>query len=488
MTQDRGLASRLALLPTLSLAALSFVALSLDGCATVGPNFTPPAPPTAPGYAGPSDKTSIIAAVTTDTRAAGPWWCALGSPTLDAVMDRALAHNQTVAASVATLEKARAQAERERATLGPSATANATFQRERINTSAFGFAGFPSPTISLFNIGPSVSYDLDVVGGSRRRVESLRARAEAEVFRADAAYLALTGNVALQAARIAALRFQIETIDGVAKDDRQSIDILAKAEAVGGDSPSAGLGGKLQLQQDLAVLPPLAQQLAMARHALALLVGEAPGQWSPPDFTVDDFKPPTTIPVVLPSALVRSRPDIRAAEADLHADTAAIGVQTARLYPDIRLVAGFSQEGVTPGSLFGFGASAYDFGPQISAPLFDGGAIRADRRAAQAQARISLAHYQQTVIAAFVQVSDVLSALAQDEDRLATLGRAEATARASLDSARAAYGLGGVPLAAVVSADRTWRRASLLRVEAVGQRLQDTIALYGATASDWRKP
>ena len=478
MTRNKGLAFRLALVATLSIA----------GCAAVGPNFTPPVAPVAPGYAGALDKTSTLAAVTTDARVVGPWWRALGSPTLDAVMDRALAHNQTVAASVATLEKARAQAERERATLGPSAVANATFQRERINTSAFGFAGFPSPTISLFNIGPSVSYDLDLAGGGRRRVESLRAKAEAEGFRAAAAYLALTGNVALQAARIAALRFQIGTIEGVAKDDRQSIDILAKAEAVGGDSPSAGLGGKLQLQQDLALLPPLAQQLAMAHHALALLVGESPGQWSPPDFAVEDFKPPALIPVALPSALVRSRPDIQAAEADLHADTAAIGVQTARLYPDIRLVAGFSQEGVTPGSLFGFGASAYSFGPQISAPLFDGGAIRAERRAAQAQARISLAHYQQTVITAFVQVSDVLSALAQDEERLATLGRAEATARASLDSARSAYGLGGAPLAAVVTADRTWRRTSLARVEAVGQRLQDIIALYAATAADWRKP
>ena len=478
MADGKGSAKRLALLTL----------LLLGGCAAVGPNFSPPAPPTAKAYVGVADKAPPLAVLTSDTRVSGPWWRALGSPALDEVMARALTHNQTIAASVATLEKVQAQAERERANLGPQAMGRASFQRERINTSAFGFAGFPSPTISFFNVGPTVSYDLDIVGGGRRRVETLRAKAEAEQYRADAAYLALTGNVALEAARIAAIRAQIEIVEGVVKDDRQSIDIAVKAESVGGDSPAAGLSGKLLLEQDSALLPPLAQQLARSRHALALLVGEAPERWSAPAFAIEDFKPPAAIPVAVPSALVKRRPDIRAAEADLHADTAAIGVETARLYPDIRLVASLSQQGLTPGSLFGTGATAYSFGPEAAAPLFDGGAIRASRRAAEAQARASQARYRQTVITAFVQVADVLSALAQDEDRLAALGRAEATARASLESARAAYRLGGAPLVVVVSSNRAWRRASLARVDAVGQRLVDIISLYGASAADWHLP
>ncbi len=460
--------------------------LTLSGCAAVGPKFSPPLPPPANGYAGAGDQAPARAVLNADTRVSGPWWRALGSPALDQVMTRALANNQTVASAQATLEKARAQAERDRGALGPDAAMGASFQRQRINTSAFGFAGFPSPTISLYNIGPTVSYDLDIAGGGRRRLEAALAAAQAQGFKADAAYLTLTGNVALQAVRIAALRAQIQTVEGFIVDDRKSIDIVHRAEEEGGSAPSAGLGGKLQLQQDLALLPQLTQQLAQARHALALLVGEAPSQWSPPDFTVSEFTLPAAIPVDLPSALARRRPDIQAAEAQLHADTAVIGMETARLYPDVRLVAGLSQEGLTPGSLFGFGATAYNFGPAATAPLFDGGQIRADRRAAQAQARASLAQYRQTVITAFVQVSDVLSALAQDEERLTTLGRAEETARASLEDARSAYRLGGAPLVSVVVADRTWRRASLARVEALGQQLSDIVALYGATASDWR--
>jgi NodT family efflux transporter outer membrane factor (OMF) lipoprotein len=471
----------------LTVLAILSIPGALGGCA-VGPNFTPPTPPAARGYAGAGDKAAPEAVLTADGAAAGPWWRALGSPALDAVMERALAHNQTVAAAQATLEKSRAEADRERAKLYPTVSLNASYQRERINIASLGFSGFPSPTLGLYSIGPTVSYDPDLFGGQRRRLEAARAQARGQAFRADAAYLTLTGNVALQAVRIAGLRAQIDAVQAVAADDRQSIEIVIKAEVAGGEPASAGLGGRLQLEQDLALLPPLEQQLAEARHALALLVGEAPSEWSAPDFAVDDFAAKPSIPVAIPSALVRRRPDIKAAEADLHTDTALIGAQTARLYPDIRLVATVNQQAVHANTLADTGASAYNFGPELSMPLFDGGAIRADRRAAQAQARADLARYRQTVITAFVQVSDVLSALAQDEEHLAALTRAEATARASLEEARDGYRLGGSPLANVVIADRRWREASLAKVQTIGQRLADIVALYGATAANWGAP
>ena len=365
-------------------------------------------------------------------------------------------------------------------------TAGASFQRERINTAAFGFAGFPSPTLSLLNIGPSVSYDLDLAGGGRRRVEAAVAAVDVQSRRADAAYLALTGNVALQAVKIAAVRAQSEIVQAVVADDEKTLDVIRRAEAAGGAAPSVGLGGSRQLAEDQALLPPLAQQDAVARHALAILVGDAPSEWTAPVFRVADFTVPTAIPVTLPSALVHRRPDILAAEAQLHVDTALVGAATARLYPDVRLTGSFNQEGVTPGSLFDYAASAYSFGPSLTLPLFDGGASRADRRAAQAQARADLAQYRQTVITAFAQVSDVLSALAEDEARLATLARAEAAAKASLDSARRGYDLGGVPLSEVIVADRQWRRASLETVQTLGQKLSDIVSLYAATAADWR--
>lgn len=460
--------------------------LALAGCASVGPNFHPPAPPLADGYAAKGDRRADFPRLSSDARVAGPWWKALGYPDLDAVMDRALAHNPTIEIAQATLEKARDQAAKAKAELGPSANASAGYTRQRINLGAVGFPGFPNPTFGLYSIGPTVSYDLDLFGGGRRRLEAARAAADVQASKADAAYLTLTANVAIQAVKIAGLRAQIEAVQTLIADDRKSIDILQAAQDAGGDSPSAGLGGHRRLEEDQALLPPLEQQLAQARHALSQLVGEPPSVWSPPDFEFARFRIPGEIPLVVPSALVRRRPDIAAAEAQLHADTAVIGFQTARLYPDVRLSAGYTQEALNPDKLFGFGAAAYAFGPQASLPLYDGGAIRADRRAAQAQARASFAQYRQSVVTAFVQVSDVLSALGQDQERLARLTAAEATARASLEDAREAYRLGGGPLSDVVRADREWRQASLERIVAAGQQLADVVELYGATAADWR--
>ena len=466
-------------------ACLALAAAAATSGCVVGPRFTPPTPPAAKGYAGAGDKAAPEAVLTEDAPA-GPWWKALGSSALDAVMSRALAHNQTVAAAQATLEKARDEAQAERAKLSPSLSFTAAYSRERINIASLGFSGFPSPTIGLYSVGPTVNYDLDLAGGQRRRIELARAQAQAQAFRADAAYLTLTGNVALQAVTIAGLRAQIEAVQAVVDDDRRSIAIVIKAEEQGGEPTSAGLGGRLQLEQDLTLLQPLEQQLAYARHQLALLVGEAPSEWSAPDFAVADFVSNAAIPVAIPSALVRRRPDIAAAEADLHADTAMIGVESARLYPDLKLTAGLTQESVDVRSLGNSSSAAYFIGPTLNWTLFDGGEIRADRRAAQAQARADLARYRQTVITAFVQVSDVLSALGQDEDHLAGLTRAEATARASLEEAREGFRIGGTPLANVVIADRRWREATLARTQAIGQRLADIVALYGATAADWR--
>jgi NodT family efflux transporter outer membrane factor (OMF) lipoprotein len=466
---------------------------ALGACTTVGPNFTAPAAPTAPGYAMDGDARASAVALTSATRPMGPWWRALGSARLDAVMDEALAGNQTVTKALAALDKARAEADSARGGAAPKIEGTASAQRERINITAFGFNGVPgfpplsNPTINLLSVGASVSYDLDLFGGNRRRVETAAAAQVAEGHRADAAYLVLTGNVAMQAVRIAAVRDQIAAVKAIVADDERNLSIVHAAQAAGGEAPSAATGARAQLAADQALLPPLGQTLAQARHALAGLVGKSPAEWTAPDFDAGEFAPPAQIPVSLPSILVRNRPDILAAEADLHADTARIGVATANMYPDIKLGAAFTQSALTPGALFGYGASGWNFGPTLTAPIFNGGALKADKRAAEAQARISLAQYQQTVLTAFTQVSDVMSALAHDDERLAALTNSLNIADAALRDARAAYSLGGGPLSAVTNAQAQVDRARLQLVEVRAQRLMDIIQLYAATATDWRE-
>ncbi|HXV00458.1 MAG TPA: efflux transporter outer membrane subunit [Caulobacteraceae bacterium] len=467
-------------------AALA-AAASLAACTTVGPNFKTPAAPSAPGYAMAGDARDGTVVLTPEARSMGPWWRALGSSRLNAVMEEALADNQTVAKALAALDKARAQADSARGNAGPKVDASASAERERINIAAFGISGFPNPTIDLLSVGAQVSYDLDLFGGNRRRIETAAAAREAEGHRADAAFLLLTGNVAMQAVRIGEIRDQIAAVNAIIADDERNLEIIHAAQAAGGEAPAASTGGEAQLAADRALLPPLSQSLAQARHALAQLVGRSPAEWTAPDFAAGEFAAPAQIPVSLPSTLVRNRPDILAAEADLHADTARIGVATANLYPDIKLAAAWAQSALTPGALFGYNASGWSIGPSLTAPIFNGGALKADKRAAEAQARASLAQYRITVLGAFVQVSDVMSALAHDDERLAALSTSEAVAQAALHDARAAYSLGGGPLSAIDTAQVQVDRARLQLVEARSQRMMDVIQLFAATASDWRE-
>ena len=471
---------------SLSTRAALLIALALGACTTVGPNFERPAAPATPGYAMAGDATTSLVQAGPDAVSAGPWWRALGSSQLDQVMTTALSDNQTLAAADADLQKAMAQAQSVKGSLGPQMEATAGAQRERINTQVFGIKGFPSPKINLFSIGANVVYDLDIFGKGRRQLEEAQAVSEAQARRADAAYLTLTGQVALQAVTIAGLRAEIATLGAIAADDQANIAIIHRAQAAGGEAPSATSVGEAQLQADRALIPPLEQRLAQARHALALLVGRAPAEWTAPAFAFDDFSPPATIPLSLPSSLIHHRPDILAAEADLHAAVAAVGVAQANLYPDVRLTAALTQEALTPTALFSPSSAAYNFGAGLTAPLFNNRALRADRRAAQAQAKASLARYRQTVLTAFGQVSDVLSALAQDDDRIAALSEAQRSDEAGLADARTAYRLGGGNLLAVTVAQRQLDRARLDLIGARGQRLSDIVELFAATATDWR--
>ena len=469
------------------LAAASTLALS--ACATVGPNFQTPATPkgaAGQSYAMAGDATPAGVRLSPDARISGPWWQAFNSPELDAAIRQALADSPTVAEARAKLEKAEAQAAAVRGAQAPQVEVLANAQRERINTAAFGFSGFPSPTINLFQVGGSVSYDLDLFGGKKRASERAGAQAEQAARQADAAYLTLSGQVAMQAMRIASLRGEIAAVREIIADDRGVIDMVRKAEAAGGEARSAISGGVQQLAEDEALLPPLQRELDAARHQMALLAGKSPAEWTAPDFDLASLSAPADAPVSLPSELIRKRPDILAAEAEMHAATAAIGVAVANQYPDIRLGASLTQGAIQPENLFNYASSGWSLLAGVTAPVFHGGTLKAERRAAEAEARASMARYRGTVLRAFVQVSDVLSNLGNDQQGITALQRAVDAASGNNKDAQTAYRLGGGPLVNVTQAHRALSRARRALVRAQGQRMSDFVELYTATAADWR--
>ncbi|WP_374656738.1 efflux transporter outer membrane subunit [Phenylobacterium sp.] len=467
------------------------LSLLLAACTTVGPDFVRPETTGASGYAMAGDAAPAQVRLDPVAAAAGPWWTAFGSTQLDQVIGQALTGSPTLAEADATLRQARSALAQARGEAGPQADLNAGVHRERANLQAFGFTGFgevqlENPTFSLYSVGGGVGYDLDLFGGERRRIEGAAARAQAQARRAEAAYLSLTANVALQAVTIATLQAQIEAVHQMIAADEANVELVRKAGALGGSTSTAKVAAQAQLEQDRALLPPLEGQLAAARHALAVLVGHAPADWTAPDFRLADLKLANAVPVALPSELARRRPDILAAEADLHAATADIGVATADLYPKIRLSASITQGALKPGNLFSYDASGWDLGAGLTAPLFNGGALKARRQQAREAAVASSARYRQTVLTAFAQVADALSALAADEAAIAARQRSQVQADETLRLAKVAFQQGGGTFLDVLDAQRRAHEASSALARAQGQRLADAVRLFAAVGADWR--
>jgi len=482
--------------PRFSSRPLAFLAAAaLAGC-TVGPNFERPAAPSAAGYLPPAEAQAGKTGTTAPTATAGTvplrWWTVYGSPELDALVDRAIANNRSLAASNATLRRARAELAAARGTRLPQVDANARVEREEVNLAAFGFSGgtvpgFPSanPEFNLYTVGGGVSYDLDLFGARRRRIEQTGAEAEAQLRQTEAAHLALAGQVVTQAITIAAIRARIATTQALIAEDEKNVTLTDQRRRGGEGTLVQVLSAQSQLAADRTDLPPLMQSLSEARHMLAILVGEAPADFTAPDFDLATLKLPMEIPVSLPSELVHRRPDILQAEADLHAATAAIGVATARLYPDITLGATLSQAAPTPGNVFSGAFRGYDVFAGITAPIFHGGTLKAERQAAVEQARAASATYQDTVLKAFGQVADLLTALVHDQQAVEAQRQAIAVTGHALDLSRRSFTVGNSGVLDIVDAERIHQRTLSGLVEAQARQYQDSARLFVATAGGW---
>lgn len=475
-------------MPNLSrLAAISAVAL-LTGCSTVGPDF--PRPDGADGIAGYAmagdPSASSVTNLSSSSAAAQQWWTAFNSPELNALVEQALKGNPTLQAADAALVRVQALEQAQRGDSGLQMNATGSAERERINTSSFGIEGFPSPTINIFSIGTVLKYNLDLFGGERRKDETAAARTEVQKQRTDASYLNLTGAVVSRAIELATLRGQLDALDQIIKVDSETIDMIKRGVQAGGQPAAAINPAEAQLAEDQARRPPIVRRIATARHALALLVGQAPSNWAAPDIDLNELSLPASVPVNLPSELVRKRPDILAAEADLHAATATIGVAEAAKYPSLSLDASFILTSLQPEDLFKYDSSGWTVGPSFTAPLFNGGALEARKQAAVAAAKEADANYRQTVLSAFVQVSDLLSALSTDQDLVAAQTRARDVAAENARLASLGYQNGAGSLLSVIDAQRQAQRAQLAAIEAQGLLRADMAALFVATASDWR--
>ncbi|WEK46449.1 MAG: efflux transporter outer membrane subunit [Candidatus Andeanibacterium colombiense] len=472
---------------------LALSALLLAGCTTVGPDYERPAAPADGAYVPPAPPAGAPAAALGQGPATR-WWEAFGSPELDELVDRAIAGNQTLAASNATLERAR---ERIAALAGerlPQVDVNPGASRQEVNLASFGFdpASFGitggNPIFNLYSVGGGVSYDLDLFGGKKRAIEQAAAQAEAQLHEAEAAHLTIAGRVVNQALTIAAIRARIATATAVIDDGQRNFELTDARRRAGKGNMVDVLQAQSCLTADKAALPQLEQQLAEARNMLAILLGIAPTELGATDFDMADFTLPANVPVALPSALVHQRPDILQAEADLHAATAGVGVATAKLYPDITLGATLTQSSPGIGSILDEGFRAFDIFAGVTAPIFHGGTLKAEKRGAEAETRAAAATYRETVIEAFGQVANLLGALDTDARGLAAQQDAAAIAEQSRELSQKAYRAGSGTVLQVIDADRTWQQARAGLDEARARQLLNVARLYVATAGGWTGP
>lgn len=473
--------------------ALSAAAAALAGCAAVGPNFTPPAPPASQGYAQAGDAPSHGDVQTeVGAKVEAEWWTLFRSPALDSVIREAIANSPTLDAARARLAAAHEEVRAETGQL--SVDASAGYQRERANLYAFsggafspnalpGFTFPTNPEFNLYTLSGTVSYNFDLFGQVRRTREALKADAEAQARELDAAYLTLTGQVVAQALTIADANVQIAALQDIVASDQSDLEVVRKARAAGGATAADEAAIESELAQDAAAIPAQQQRLAAARHQMAVLVGKSPSAFNPPDFNANSGVMPTELPVSLPSELVRNRPDILEAEAELHAATARIGVATAALYPNITLSGSVTQNALTPSQIFSPISNSWAIGPTVSAPIFHSGELKARKREAEDQARAALDNYEQTVIAAFAQVDDALQAVAHDNDAYDQQSKALDAATSRLEMLRRGYRAGGVSALQLIDAERGWRRTRLALSQQVTGRYGDAARLLLATAS-----
>jgi NodT family efflux transporter outer membrane factor (OMF) lipoprotein len=462
-------------------------AAALYGC-TVGPNFKAPESPTAKAYTpeAPPEPTNQHFAM--GEKITGDWWTLYQSPPLDEMLRQAIAANRTLVASMATLAAAQETLAQAEAGLYPQVDLSGDALRQHINGSQFGLSKLP-PTFPAYSsnlrLGPSVSYALDVFGLTRRTIEEEGALADAQDYALDAAYLTLTGNAVTQAITIASLRAQIATAQGIIADDETNLDLVNREVAAGVATQLDIETASSQLATDRTLLPPLDQQLEVARHALAVLLGRTTADYTPPDFDLEKLALPADLPVSLPSDLVRQRPDILSSEAQLHAASAAIGVATAQLYPQITLTANVAQFAISPDAFFSSANNVWSIAGGLTQPIFHGGALEAGRRRAVDNFNAALATYEQTVLQSFAQVADTLEALSHDSSLLAAQQQAVESTQRSLDLTRRAYTLGSVGILQVVDAERLLEQARLGEVRARAQRYLDTAQLFVALGGGW---
>ena len=459
------------------------MAFGLAGC-----SFAPPAKPphiadpehytVAPTPDATAEAQGVAQRFALGQRAVPEWWKAYGSADLDALVDEGLRNSPSLEAARHTLESVRQQY---RAVVGdtlwPSLDAGGQVTRQR----ALGLPNLGKPT-NIYNVYAGqlqLGYDFDLFGVSRNEVKQAAAQVDAQSYQFDAARRALAANIVITAVNASALAEQVQATERLAALARQQVDLSGKAYRLGAAAHEDVLAAQRNAASIEGSLPTLRAQALRERHALAVLLGRTPDR-APEALPLASFVLPAEVPVSVPSELLKQRPDVLAAEAAVRAASAEVGIATGNLFPHLSLSASLGSAAFDKAKLFTGAGTIWGATASLTQPIFHGGALWAQRKAAIASYEASNAQYRQTVLSAFQNVADTLTALNQDSLALQAAQSGAASARQSHDDAKRRYALGAASYPLTLATEQRWQNARVQEIEATALRLIDTAALYQA--------
>ncbi|HEY4032097.1 MAG TPA: efflux transporter outer membrane subunit [Caulobacteraceae bacterium] len=469
-------------------ATLAIASAALAAC-QVGPDFKGPAAPSATaGYtAG-----GLPAAIAPDQRLAsgadvpGRWWEVYGSPELNALMDQAIKASPDIQSAEAALRSAHELYLAQHGALLPTVDAGYNVTRQKFSDEIAPPAlNSDANPYTLHTLQLNVGYTPDVFGGLHRQQESALAQTEAQRFQAEAAYLTLTANVAAAAIQQASLIAQVRDAEALAASDRKTLDALRRSQQQGELAAADVAAQEVIVAQAEQGLPPLNKQLAQQNDLIAYLTGRTPAEAAIPALDLDKLALPAELPVTLPSDLVRHRPDVQAAEANLHAASANVGVAIAARLPTFPLTANVGSQSADLGGLFSSPNIFWTVTGAMAQPIFEGGQLKHKQKSAEALLDQAKAQYRGAALAAFQNVADSLQALQGDARALDAAAAVDQAAGRSRSAAQKQLDAGEASVLPLLAAEQAQLQARAALTQARAARLADTAALYQSLGGGW---
>lgn len=463
------------------LLAVCALALPLASC-KVGPDYKAPQPQTPAAFA------QAQASAAADAKALAAWWRTFGDERLVGLVEDALKNSPDAKEAAAKVKEARADAEAAGALLWPSIDAKASYERRRDSENLGN--PFANQYPNQWSAGLTASWELDVFGGARRALEGVTAQYEAQVERERGVRVALAAEVATQYALLRGLDNRLAIVRGNIAAQEDTLNLADSRFKAGLTTEAPVAQATAQLASLRSRTAPLEQAAAQASHRLSVLVGHAPetGLPAPSPKLAAVADPTAGIPVGLPSELLRRRPDVRAAERDLAAATADVGVATAELFPRFSLTGNFGQASTKLKTLPDAASNTWSVMPSVSFHLFDRSRVKAQLRSADARSEQAAARYEKAVLASLEDAENALVACDRGRAQFHALADAVTANERNVALARELFEKGLGDFLSVLVAQRDLFEVREQLEESRAQQSINAVGLYKALGGGWEEP